>query len=121
VKSMSRVGDYEFPAKNVQSLAAIAGDRPNHNAASVVNNGLAGRQEWHMTATEADGRTGKDRGQMKKATALRGWPIRLQASFPGKRGTKYLATLVGVVYVSGSGAAVRWDGSPQADGCGVQP
>jgi hypothetical protein len=46
------------PRKNVQSLAASAGDHPSYNAASVVNNRLAQMQECPINDMGADGRTG---------------------------------------------------------------
>src|SRR5437660_5076444 len=48
-----------------QSCRHQPDDRPSHNAASVVNNGLARMQEYPMKATEADSRT---------ADVARPWP-----------------------------------------------
>jgi hypothetical protein len=48
----------EFPAKKCPFCgAAPAGDRPSHNAASVVNNALARMQQCPREGTRADGRT----------------------------------------------------------------
>jgi hypothetical protein len=55
-RSLSAI--YEFPAKKCPILGVASdGDRPSHNAASVVNNALARMQQWLMEGMTADGRT----------------------------------------------------------------